>query len=39
MVFESLGIFETNSLSASLKALKGINKEKQCKYCWQTSFG
>lgn len=29
MVFESLGILETNSLSASLIALKGINKEKQ----------
>ena len=28
MVFESLGVFETSSLSASLKALDGIKKEK-----------
>ena len=28
MVFESLGIFETSSMSASLKALNGINTEK-----------
>lgn len=29
MVFESLGIFETSSTSASLKALNAINTEKQ----------
>lgn len=28
MVFESLGIFETNSVSASLVALESIQKEK-----------
>jgi ethanolamine utilization protein EutM len=29
MVFESLGIFETNSVSSSLLALDGIQKEKE----------
>lgn len=29
MVYESLGVFETSSVSASLKALQGIIKEKQ----------
>ncbi len=29
MVFESLGIFETSSVSSSLKAAEGIQKEKQ----------
>jgi ethanolamine utilization protein EutM len=29
MVYESLGVFETSSVSASLKALDGIIKEKQ----------
>ncbi|HEX9251890.1 MAG TPA: BMC domain-containing protein [Ignavibacteriaceae bacterium] len=29
MVYESLGVFETSSVSASLKALEGIIKEKQ----------
>ncbi|MBK7629647.1 MAG: BMC domain-containing protein [Ignavibacteriales bacterium] len=28
MVFESLGVFETSSVSSSLKALEGIQKEK-----------
>jgi microcompartment protein CcmL/EutN len=29
MVFESLGVFETSSVSASIKALNGIQNEKQ----------
>jgi ethanolamine utilization protein EutM len=29
MVFESLGVFETSSMSASIKALNGIQSEKQ----------
>ncbi len=28
MIYESLGIFETSSMSSSLSALVGINKEK-----------
>ena len=28
MIYESLGVFETSSVSASLSALEGINKEK-----------
>ena len=28
MIYESLGVFETSSVSSSLSALEGINKEK-----------
>ncbi len=29
MIYESLGVFETNSVSASLSALEGIKKEEK----------
>jgi microcompartment protein CcmL/EutN len=39
MVFESLGIFETSSMSASLKASEGIKKEKQVDIIGKQVFG
>jgi ethanolamine utilization protein EutM len=39
MVFESLGVFETSSLSASLKALDGIQKEKNVNFVGKQLLG
>jgi ethanolamine utilization protein EutM len=39
MVFESLGVFETSSLSASLKALDGIKKEKNVNFAGRQLLG
>ena len=39
MVFESLGVFETNSLSSSLKALDGIQKENNVNFIGRQLLG
>lgn len=39
MVFESLGVFETSSVSASLKALEGIQKENPVKIVGKQVLG
>ena len=39
MVFESLGIFETTSVSSSIKALEGMQKEKLVKVIGKQLLG